>query len=57
LAKLVAAIADKGLGIVTMGGAAAPKDSSKWDAVVNAHRARKEYCPPYVRWKATRSWT
>ncbi|MBN2304354.1 MAG: CBS domain-containing protein [Anaerolineae bacterium] len=34
LAKLVAAIAGQGLGIVTMGGAAVPKDPSRWDAVV-----------------------
>jgi acetoin utilization protein AcuB len=42
LAKLVAAIAEKGLGIVTMGGAAAPKDPSKWDAVVKVHGTREK---------------
>ena len=42
LAKLVAAIAEKGLGIVTMGGATAPRDPNKWDAVVKIRGTREE---------------
>jgi acetoin utilization protein AcuB len=42
LAKLVAAIAEKGLGIVSMGGAVALKDPTKWDAVVKIRGTREE---------------
>jgi acetoin utilization protein AcuB len=42
LAKLVSAIAERGLGIVTMGGATAPKDPNKWDAVVKVRGDKDE---------------
>jgi acetoin utilization protein AcuB len=42
LAKLVGAIAERGLGIVTMGGAPTPKDPNKWDAVVKIRGDKKD---------------
>jgi len=42
LAKLVSAIAAQGWGIVACGGAPAPKDSSRWDAVVKIRYVSQE---------------
>ncbi len=42
LAKLVAAVAAQGWGIDALGGAPAPRDPDKWDAVIKLHGMPKE---------------
>ncbi|MBS1251880.1 MAG: Hypoxic response protein 1 [Anaerolineales bacterium] len=42
LAKMVSAIAAQGWGILACGGAPAPKDPTKWDAVVKIRNAPRE---------------
>ncbi len=42
LAKLVAAVAAQGWGIDALGGAPAPRDADKWDAVIKLHGMPKE---------------
>lgn len=42
LAKLVAAIASQGWGIAALGGAVAPKDPQRWDAVVKIRNVPRD---------------
>jgi len=42
LAKLVAAVAAQGWGILSLGGAFAPKEPDKWDAVIKINDAPRE---------------